>query len=102
MVPKVLAERVGADHAEVHVLAIAPFTVGDAPQKLEIAATVDKAFIYRHSVTPTARTAGTARAPTRAVANHVWSPDRQQLTAAAGDQLSLMRAAQPIDRFGEV
>lgn len=51
--PKALAERVDAKHAKVsNLLAIAPYTVGAAPQQLDIAATVDKAFIYRYSVSP--------------------------------------------------
>jgi hypothetical protein len=51
--PKAFAERVDAKHARIHhLLAIAPFELGRVPQQLEIAATVDKAFIYRHSVTP--------------------------------------------------
>jgi hypothetical protein len=51
--PNALAERVGTKHARVHnLLAIAPFEAGRDPQQLEIATTVDKAFIYRHSETP--------------------------------------------------
>jgi hypothetical protein len=49
--PKALAERVDAKHAKVHnLLAIAPFAAGVEPQRLDIAATVDKAFVYRTSV----------------------------------------------------
>jgi hypothetical protein len=51
--PKALAERVDAKHAKVHnLLAITPYATGVQPQRLDIAATVDKAFIYRHSVAP--------------------------------------------------
>jgi hypothetical protein len=51
--PKALAERVDANHAKVHnLLAIAPFAAGGQPQRLEIAATVGKAFIYRYTVAP--------------------------------------------------
>jgi hypothetical protein len=51
--PKALAERVDPKHARIHnLLAIAPYASGVQPQQLDIAATVDKAFIYRHSVAP--------------------------------------------------
>lgn len=51
--PKALAERADANHAKIHnLLAIAPFVAGRETQQLDIAATVDKAFIYRHSVAP--------------------------------------------------
>lgn len=51
--PKLLAERVDAKHARIHnLVAIAPFEAGRDPQQLEIATTVDKAFIYRHSQAP--------------------------------------------------
>jgi hypothetical protein len=51
--PKALAERVDRKHAKIHnLLAIVPFTAGHAPQRLDIATTVGKAFIYRHSIAP--------------------------------------------------
>lgn len=51
--PKALAERVDAKHAKItNLVAIAPFAAGIEPQRLDIAATVDNAFIYRHSVAP--------------------------------------------------
>jgi hypothetical protein len=51
--PKALAERVDAKHARIHnLVAITPFAAGRESQQLDIAANVDKAFIYRHSVAP--------------------------------------------------
>lgn len=51
--PKALAERVDSKHAKIrNLLAIVPFAAGRASQQLDVAATVDKAFIYRHSVAP--------------------------------------------------
>jgi hypothetical protein len=51
--PKALAERVDAKHARIqNLVAITPFTAGRESQQLDIAANVDKAFIYRHSVAP--------------------------------------------------
>jgi hypothetical protein len=49
--PKALAERADAKHARIqNLVAIVPFAVGREPQRLDIAANVDKAFIYRYSV----------------------------------------------------
>lgn len=51
--PKALAERVDAKHARIqNLVAIAPYSVGVDTQQLEIASTVDKAFIYRNTQTP--------------------------------------------------
>jgi hypothetical protein len=50
--PKALAERVDAKHAQIHnLVAIAPFSLDRDPQQpFDIAANVNKAFIYRYSV----------------------------------------------------
>jgi hypothetical protein len=51
--PKALAERVDAKHARIkNLVAITPYTIGRESQQLDIAANVDKAFIYRHTVAP--------------------------------------------------